>query len=852
MINDLKKLWLRIREKAIIGITIPLAILSLVSIYYVLEVNVTSNDECLWMHKRISPDSTAIVFDHVKVEGVTWNAGIRNGDYLLAINNTEVTSPYQAQNLLNSVPAGEYAEYTILKDGEIVKTRVYIKKLVNFGMLAVSLQAFIWLLIGLIVLLAKPDGVVQRYFYLIGVINVLVGAGSIVPQSFFFGTSTEKELHLIAIFGSLRLLGVSAISFVLIHFFWIFPKPFRFTEKNYYKIIMVTLPAIIFISLMYLFGGFYYGNTSDIAAGSKAMNHLAVFFTAANFIAWISLIINYFRLKTKEERKPIFIILVAVTLGIVVGFYTSKIAPAISDTIFNSPEYYAPIVLIVIIPVAFAYSVFKYQLMDVSVVIKKTILYGAAMLTIAAIYFLTVYLLGQSIGIAIGTEYQGIIAGIAFIVFAIIFQSTKDRFQDFITEKMYPEQFAYQKVLIEFSNDIATVVGKDNILDLMTKTFVDALRINKFGILLWSNEKGSFELVRKKGLSELELRIAATNIDEFLSSWSKVNRKIAIEEQHFEQIFPADSDRLKEEGIHTVIPMQVNNMVVGLLLFGLKYSGMKFAGKDIELLYAAASQTGISLENARLYQSETEKLNIVRDLDIARRIQQSLLPQCIPEINGLDICGEMKPAMQVGGDYFDLIPAGKNKIFIIVGDVSGKGLSASLYVSKLQTMVQVACTEDRTPKEILSDLNKKFYNLLERSWFATMTIALIDSEKKIMKYCRAGHVPLIAAGNGAITSFRTKGLAIGIEKGTLFDNTLVEETIPLEDGGVYAFFSDGITEAMNINNEDFGEDRLSHLLMNNRAKTSSQILNSVWESVSRFRGSAPQNDDMTLVVVTVK
>jgi serine phosphatase RsbU (regulator of sigma subunit) len=310
-------------------------------------------------------------------------------------------------------------------------------------------------------------------------------------------------------------------------------------------------------------------------------------------------------------------------------------------------------------------------------------------------------------------------------------------------------------------------------------------------------------------------------------------------------------DRLLEEGIFTIIPMIIKAKVVGLLLFGLKRSGSQFAGKDLDLLTASANQAAIAIENARLYESEAEKLKIERDLSLARRIQQGLLPRCIPNTNGLDICGEMIPAMQVGGDYFDLIPVSDSKLFVVVGDVSGKGLAASLYMTKLQTMIQFACTADRSPKEILIELNKRFYDSIERNSFVTMTLALFDTDNKTVTFCRAGHMPLLTATNGTVHSYRTQGLGVGLEKGTIFNRTLIEEEIKLKPGQIYAFFSDGITEAMNEYYDLFGEDKLSEILKGKAGKTSSEIMNEIWGSINTFRGSAEQNDDMTMVIVKV-
>jgi sigma-B regulation protein RsbU (phosphoserine phosphatase) len=287
------------------------------------------------------------------------------------------------------------------------------------------------------------------------------------------------------------------------------------------------------------------------------------------------------------------------------------------------------------------------------------------------------------------------------------------------------------------------------------------------------------------------------------------------------------------------------------MLLGLKHSGAKFAGKDLDLLYAVANQSAVAIENARLYRSEAEKIKLERDLDLARKIQQGLLPKKIPAIKGLDISGEMIPAMQVGGDYYDLIPIGEDKLFVVVGDVSGKGLSASLYMTKVQTMVESACKPGKEPREILIDINKRIYQSMERNWFVTMTLALFDMKENKVKFCRAGHMPVFTAQNGSINKYRTLGLGIGLERGIIFEKTLNEEEVTLHKNQIFAFFSDGITEAMNEKNDLFGEDKLSELLINKSFHKSRDILNDIWKNIKSYRGTAEVNDDMTMVVVKI-
>jgi len=847
--KELKKFFIKNRKYFIVAVSLLLIAISITATYFTINVNTTSNDECLWK-EEVSGDSILIFFDNVKVNGVSWEAGIRDGDQLVAIGGKNLPNTRIAQQILNNYDEGEYAEYTVKRDDKIFKTNVRIKKLFFVPTLAQNLLALIWMLIGFFVLMVKPDGIVQKLFYGIGAASVLVSTQTFLSINHFY--SGEVSSLIGYFFGYLWVMSLCFLPFLIVYFFWIFPKPFKFLEKKLVKPLIFIIPGILSISLFVLEILVFAVGSVTFTEFIIVVNLIASLIAIAHITGYISLIINYKRLKTKEEKKKIFVILAAYTLVILASVYTNFIAPAITDTIFNSPEYYTPIIIIVIFPLAFAYSIFKYQLMDVSVVVRHTITYGAATITILIIYFLVVYLLGQTISQAIGTEYQGIIAGAAFIIFAIIFQSTKNRFQDWITEKFYPEQFAYQKVLIGFSNEVSTLIGLDNILDSMKRTYVEGLKLKKFAILLRSNDSGKMKMVRNEGINIDNLELNAPGLVKFIKDKSLVSNSIVIEQNDFPNVFPENSNLLIRENIYTIIPMVIKSRVIGLLFFGLKPSGSQFSGKDIELLSASATQSAIAIENARLYESEAEKDKLERDLELARRIQQGLLPKYIPEVNGLDICGQMIPAQQVGGDYFDLIPIDDKKLYVIVGDVSGKGLSASLYMTKLQTMMRLACKTERSPKEILVEINKSFYESIERNYFVTLTLALFDTEKRTVRFCRAGHMPVLAAINGTVNMYKTQGIGLGLEPGLIFERTLIEEEISLRVGEIYAFFSDGITEAMNEKNDLFGEEKLSEILKNKSSRRSSEIMDIVWNEIKTFRGKAPISDDMTMVLVKVK
>jgi len=456
-------------------------IIALANFYYILVLNPVSNDECIWEPTKGPNHKVILTFRNVKVNGVTWNAGIRDGDKLLEIDDVKLRHANEAQITLNKRVTGDYAKYIYERNGKKYEGLVYIKKLISFGNLGIALLGFIWLIVGFVVVMGKIDGKVQRLFYRIGIAFVLFMSILLISDA-FETNPLIKYLGFILTFDIIWSAAAFALPFMLIYFFLLFPKPFKLTEKKWLvKALVISYLALFLATYLYRWFVVYIPDNPKMYQIVVQIANIGIGFGL--LVGFVLLFINYRRIKTKEERKPYFIILSAYTLGLLAVIYTNTLANVLSDTIFNNPEYYMPIILVAVLPVSFAYSIFKYQLMDLSIVVKNTIVYGVATATIAIIYLLFSYLLGQSIGSAIGTQYRSAIAAVAFVIFAFVFQSTKDKFQTWLTRKFYPEQFTYQEVVLKFSNEVVSIVGKDNILDSMTETFVSSLKIKRFGIL---------------------------------------------------------------------------------------------------------------------------------------------------------------------------------------------------------------------------------------------------------------------------------------------------------------------------------------------------------------------------------
>ena len=248
----------------------------------------------------------------------------------------------------------------------------------------------------------------------------------------------------------------------------------------------------------------------------------------------------------------------------------------------------------------------------------------------------------------------------------------------------------------------------------------------------------------------------------------------------------------------------------------------------------------------------TERQRLARELEIARDVQMSFLPKRNPVISGLDIASHCAPALEVGGDYYDFIEMGPKKLGIAIGDVSGKGTQAAFYMTLTKGFLKALGRMSDSPSRVLAELNRLFYDNVERGHFISMIYAVFDMDKHLLTVARAGHSPVMRRrADSSVEIIQSKGIALGFEAGKTFSETIEEVTVPLESGDVFVFYTDGYPEAMTRAREEFGEKRLTESLENHRDNNAQSVLDHLYTETQRFTGRALQHDDMTMVVVHV-
>jgi sigma-B regulation protein RsbU (phosphoserine phosphatase) len=310
-----------------------------------------------------------------------------------------------------------------------------------------------------------------------------------------------------------------------------------------------------------------------------------------------------------------------------------------------------------------------------------------------------------------------------------------------------------------------------------------------------------------------------------------------------------DHSALVDLGVSLIVPMQIQGRTKGLILLGKRINNQPFADTDIEFIYSVGSLAIISLENKRLFTEELEKQKLEEELDIAREIQQNLLPSSIPEYENFEIAAVNMSSKQVGGDYYDIIPLKSNKFCVAIADVSGKGAPASLMMANIQAFLQVICRQDVDIVESTGVMNDLIYANTTDGRFITFFWAVICNDTKEFHYVNAGHNPPLLIRNGKITKLKKGGIILGVVETTI---PYLSESLYLQSDDVLVLFTDGISEALNKQEVEFSDEKLEEAALRLSSGSAIGIMEGIKKEVQDYAEGAPQSDDITMVVIKVK
>ena len=290
---------------------------------------------------------------------------------------------------------------------------------------------------------------------------------------------------------------------------------------------------------------------------------------------------------------------------------------------------------------------------------------------------------------------------------------------------------------------------------------------------------------------------------------------------------------------------------LGVLALANGPMGAPFSQGDFVVFKSIAEQSAFALYNAIIYSMANEKKRLDHDLEIARDIQRILLPAEAPAINGFEISGINVPARQVSGDYFDYIHVDDERLGVAIADVSGKGVPASLIMAICRSVLRSEAARNPSPANVLQKVNRQLYPDIKEDMFISMAYLILDHGHNGVTLARAGHdAPLLYKRQSqSVTPIKPPGMVVGIDSGNVFDRITGDFAVPLERDDCLVLYTDGVTEALDTEGNEFGLERTIQSVRASATDGAQAIIRQVIDDVRNFTGSHPQSDDITLIAI---
>ena len=304
----------------------------------------------------------------------------------------------------------------------------------------------------------------------------------------------------------------------------------------------------------------------------------------------------------------------------------------------------------------------------------------------------------------------------------------------------------------------------------------------------------------------------------------------------------------RDIGSLAIIPLNSHGGIIGVLCVA-KKSSFEFDRDSTNVLYAFADMVAVALENSHLIHESIVKERLEQELLVAQKMQRSLLPQRLPASPQYEISARSVPAYEVGGDYYDVVQLDSHHLGFIVGDVSGKGVSAALYMAQVKGVFQSLGNAVSSTREILVRMNTPLCLGMEKKSFISMLYAVLDTRTGVLTFSRAGHCPLLHVADGKARYLQPSGMALGLELSTRFADSLEEESLVLKSGDTVVMYTDGVTEARDPAGNEFQYDRLAAIVESSARGSAEDVLDGIVSAVHRHTASGHAEDDVTLLVL---
>lgn len=572
------------------------------------------------------------------------------------------------------------------------------------------------------------------------------------------------------------------------------------------------------------------------------------FFALINLIYVVAAIIimykGYQNLTTPRTKKQVALVLwgIRVSVGLyAIAFLLPKLFPIqASDTIV----YFFTILALLIGAGSIAWSIIKYQFLDISLRISRGFLFSICSGLLVGAYMVIYHESRKIIPTILGFDLP--IMEVLFIILAVVFfQPILSAIESLLNNLFGKDKFDYQNVLQTLSHDILTIMELDKLKEKITSTLTESMMLENVHLIV-ENAEANFEVDCIVD-DDLQKFIFFKNGD-FINVMRNLETPVGFDELNNQISDEEEIDFLNKLNCYLLMPLSHRGDLNGVLCLGNKLTRTTFSAEDATLLNVLSDQIAIALENIELYEDKLVKQRIEEEISVAREIQQMLLPNSLPKGKHFEISAMNIPSKEVGGDYYDFIQFDERKIGIAIGDIAGKGIPGAILMSNLQAAFRASAWQHRDPVEVMEKINNQIVRTTSAEKYATFFYGIFDTHKLTFTFTNAGHnFPIIKKETGDHCFLSEGGLIIGVQPDFKYQST----TVKLKPGDTIVFYTDGITEALNLDVEEFGEQQLINIVLNFPFRTAEELRNHIYEEMMQFTRGTAQYDDLTLIVLRI-
>jgi len=404
-------------------------------------------------------------------------------------------------------------------------------------------------------------------------------------------------------------------------------------------------------------------------------------------------------------------------------------------------------------------------------------------------------------------------------------------------------------LLYRLSQTFSSTLDLDEVLDKVMDEVIAATRAERGFVMLYDAQRQlTFQVARgldQRTIEDPRFQVSRSVIEKVAREGQAILTSDAQSDNRFSM-----RESVMILGLRSIlcVPLKSKDTVLGIIYVDNRLQAGIFTQADLELLTAIAASASIAIENARLYQVAVEKGRMERELQMARRVQTSLLPSTAPDIPGWEIATRWIPAREVAGDYFDFIEHPDGGLGIVIADVTDKGMHAALFMAATRSIVRASVYGTALPAEAISQANRVICDDAAATLYVTLVYAHLELESGKVTYVNAGHNPPLyyqTQRPDQVSELTRTGMLLGVEPAVDFQ----QQELWLQPGDFILLYTDGINEAVNAAFEQYGTRRLKELAIQYSSASAGEILEKLLESVDRFTNTDTLFDDITLILV---